>query len=82
MITLDLIALPDPFGDVDEGEVAHRAAYLAAAGIDPAAYLHTSDELEQQLLIEIAQRVHEIRAIERHNLAVEIANSVGEMLGG
>lgn len=78
MITLSLIEIEQP--DVDE-PIEANVAYVAAAGLDGVAYLRSGDPLEQELLLDAARRLHEYRATERHNLAVEIANCVGELFG-
>lgn len=57
------------------------AALVAAAGIDLIGYLH-ADELEQAVILAAAARVHEIHQLDRHNLAVEIRNEIGELFGG
>lgn len=81
---LELVELPDAdaLEELDgEERIVETAAYLAGAGIDPSRWLHTGDLLEQQLLVKAATGVYRRRETEQHNLAVEIANKVGERLG-
>lgn len=58
------------------------AAMIAAAGIDPTRYMSTADEVEQLAIVAVASRAIELRRFENEQLAVLIANKVGEMLGG
>jgi len=55
------------------------AAYMAALGLDPLSFLRCSDPLEQAIYSQVAEKLQEIRKIQDHNLAVEIASQVGNL---
>ena len=56
-----------------------EAAQMAALGLDPFRYLETRDMNERVMLTTLYNEVYEIRKIMDHNLAVEIANMVGQL---
>lgn len=58
------------------------AAQLGILGLDPIKFLHTKDEDERELMVELAKRMWDIMEAVQHNLAVEIANQVGKMFKG
>jgi hypothetical protein len=63
-------------------EEVETAALMVLVGMDPSRYLRTRDPLEQLMLVAVCDRAIELRELEREILAQEIANRVGEMLGG
>ena len=56
------------------------AAQMGALGMDAMKFLETKDGFERNLLIELAERTAKFRQQLDHNLAVDIANSVGKLL--
>jgi len=56
-----------------------EAAQMAALGLDPFRFLETRDMNERVMLTTLYNEVYEIRKIMDHNLAVEIANMVGQL---
>jgi hypothetical protein len=60
-------------------ERIEEAAQMAALGLDPFKYLHSEDITERTMLIELHNRVRDIREKMDENLAVEIANNVGKL---
>jgi hypothetical protein len=60
-------------------ERIEEAASMAALGLDPFRYLETRDMLERVMLIELYNHTQRVRKIHDHNLAVEIANQVGQL---
>jgi hypothetical protein len=52
---------------------------MAALGLDPHRYLEARDVFERTLLIQLHNRVSEIRQRMDDNLAIEIANRVGQL---
>jgi hypothetical protein len=65
-------------GGIDT-EALSMAAQLGALGIDPMRFLETKDPFERNLLIELASKISEYKTKMDHNLAVDIANSVGKL---
>jgi hypothetical protein len=57
------------------------AAQLGLAGIDPMLFLRSKDQDEVTILQVVAAAATQIREREAHNLAVLIANKVGELFG-
>lgn len=58
------------------------AAHIAAAGLDVACFLTSSDPLEVAFMQAVAARVAELRAEERLELARLIRNEIAESLNG
>jgi len=56
-----------------------EAAQMAALGLDPFRYLETRDMSERSMLLTLYNEVFEVRKTMDHNLAVEIANMVGQL---
>jgi len=56
-----------------------EAAQMAALGLDPFRYLETRDMSERSMLLTLYNEVFEIKKTMDHNLAVEIANMVGQL---
>lgn len=52
------------------------------AGLDPMTFLEETDESKRSLLQAVGRAATELRRREAHNLAVQITNNVGKMLGG
>ena len=57
------------------------AAQLGLAGIDPMLFLCSKDQGEVNILQVVAAAAAEIRKREMRDLAVQIANAVGELFG-
>jgi len=60
-------------------EGIEAAAIIGTLGLDPLRFLYTRNELERDLMQQVAKRMARLREIERHNQAVEIANQVGKL---
>jgi hypothetical protein len=58
------------------------AALVAFAGMDAIAFVQMSDPLDQAVVQAAAERCLELQALRDKNLAVEIANNLGQVLGG
>jgi hypothetical protein len=58
------------------------AAELGLAGINPMLFLKSKDPGVISVLQLVAAATRQIREREQHNLAVLIANKVGELFGG
>lgn len=58
------------------------AAQLGLAGINPIEFLDCKDPGRLMALQLVAAAASKIRERETHNLAVQIANKVGELFGG
>lgn len=65
-------------GGIDT-EALDVAAQLGALGLDAMRFLETRDDFERTLMLELAKRIEEQRRKLDHNLAVDIANSVGRL---
>jgi len=52
---------------------------MGALGLDPFRFLESRDMNERAMLTTLANEIYEVRKIMDHNLAVEIANTVGKM---
>jgi hypothetical protein len=57
-------------------------ALVALAGLDAGRFLRTRDPLEQEAVLAAAERAVELRQQLDRNLAVLIADSVGQVFGG
>lgn len=60
-------------------ERIEEAAQMAALGLDPFRFLYSRDSLERSMLLELHNKTMEARSKLDHNLAVEIANMVGQL---
>lgn len=58
------------------------AALVAFAGMDATAFINLTDPLEQAVVQAVAERCIELRVARDKNLAVEIANNLGQVLSG
>ena len=52
---------------------------MAALGLDPFKYLYSEDIAERVMLVELHNRVMEIKNKQDENLAILIANKVGQL---
>jgi len=55
------------------------AAQLGVLGLDPMRFLKIKDPLERSLMVQIGERMVKYKQQMDHNLAVDIANSVGQL---
>lgn len=62
-------------------EAVEIAAQLGALGLDPMKFLNTRDETERNFMLELGRRIAQAKRDMDHNLAVDIANSVGKLFG-
>lgn len=60
-------------------ERIEEAAQMAALGLDPFRFLYTRDSMERGLLVELHNKTVEAKRRLDHNLAVEIANMIGQL---
>lgn len=60
-------------------EGIQAAAQLGALGLDPLRFLETTDGFERMLMLELGRLILKQKQILDHNLAVEIANQVGQL---
>jgi hypothetical protein len=60
-------------------ELVDAAAQLGALGLDSMRFLYTRDEVERNFMMEVGRRVYERKRELDHNLAIDIANSVGKL---
>lgn len=60
-------------------EAIENASRLGALGLDPMRYLTTTSSIERHLMVDIANRVLEIREIMDQNLAVKITEQVAKL---
>jgi len=56
-----------------------EASQMAALGLDPFKYLYSEDIAERVMLVELHNRVMEIKNKQDENLAILIANKVGQL---
>ena len=52
---------------------------MGALGLDPLRFLETRDPLERTLMLELGEKVAKYKQDLNHNLAVDIANCVGQL---
>lgn len=71
----------DAGGSVGREEI-ETAAVISLAGINPMSWFANRDLLDADFMVATANRAQELRALEREEQAVLIANKVGEMLSG
>jgi hypothetical protein len=57
----------------------NAAAQIGVVGMDPLAFLKTTDGFERNLMLAVADRMMHYRQMLDKNLAVEIANQVGKL---
>ena len=55
------------------------AAQMGALGMNYMRFLSTADAFERSLMIEVAKRIGKYHQQMNHSLAVDIANSVGQL---
>jgi len=55
------------------------AAQMGALGMDWMRFLETRDPFERNLMVELAKRISKYKQQMNHGLAVDIANSVGQL---
>lgn len=60
-------------------DIINGAAQMSALGIDPMIYLTTTNNLEREIIIEIANRSLATRRVLDKNLANEIASAVSQI---
>lgn len=51
---------------------------MCAVGLDGLAYLTSADSIERLLMEKLAEKLADLRAQERHDLAIRITNAVAE----
>jgi hypothetical protein len=71
---------PGAAGGITGGVEITTAAALALHGLPAIRFLTTPDPEERLVLIALAKRCVELRAVEQRNLAVQIVNTLGKAL--
>lgn len=76
--------MPDQHEELVGGRYSEveEAALVGLAGLDPLAFLEMPEGVERLTVQGLAQRILELREMERQDLAVRIANAVGAVFGG
>jgi len=60
-------------------EALDTAAQMSVLGLDGIRFLETRDYFERNLMIQLGERIAKVRQQWDHNLAVDIANCVGQL---
>jgi hypothetical protein len=62
-------------------EFVETAGQIGALGLDPMRFLETKSDFERNLILKVAEQVAKNRQMMDKNLAIEIANNLGKVLG-
>ena len=60
-------------------EAIQSASMIGALGMDPMRFLTTKDDVERQLMVELANRMQKHREVMDNNLAVKIVEQVSKL---